>query len=91
MISNPHTGQAVQIWYGQRTRSMMPLHGRLGVVVIAGRGRPRNHVVLVDGERVIVPAGNLRPVRRTRLLEPCGGQAASAGGPVGNNAVAWVE
>ena len=62
MISNPHIGQAVQIWYGQRTRAMMPLHGRLGVVMVAGRGRPRNHVVLVQGMRFVVPAGNLRSV-----------------------------
>jgi len=51
---------------------MMPLHGRMGIVVSVGIGRPRNHLVLVDNEQVIVPGGNIRPVgtetERTRIM-----------------------
>lgn len=59
MISNPKTGDLVQLWYKNRT---LPHHGKTGRVLKPGRKRPRNHLVLLDGsgESVIVPAGNLR-------------------------------
>ncbi|HOI54891.1 MAG TPA: hypothetical protein PLP01_06550, partial [Phycisphaerae bacterium] len=53
-------GQGVQVWYGPHTREAMPWHGKAGTVVVSGRGRPRNHLVRIDGQQVIVPAGNLR-------------------------------
>ena len=70
MLSSPKTGDRVQVWYATKPRrrgavvpaEVMPHHGKCGLVEIAGRGRPRNHMVLLDdGDRVIVPAGNLRP------------------------------
>lgn len=62
MISRPHVGQPVQLWYAAARRAVAPLHGRIGrVVAAAGVGRgPRNHLVNVDGSPVVVPAGNLR-------------------------------
>lgn len=61
MLSSPKPGQRVQLWYGHPHRDTMPHHGKAGVVVFAGKGRPRNHLVrLADGTLVIVPAGNIR-------------------------------
>lgn len=57
MLSNPTAGQRVQCWYKHRA---MPLHGKIGTVEIVGRGKPRNHGVMVDGVLYVVPAGNLR-------------------------------
>jgi len=71
MVSCPRIGQVVQIWYRDAVRALMPHHGKVGRVVLASRGRPRNHMVEVDscervGEhlavtrvRIVVPAGNL--------------------------------
>lgn len=60
MIANPHIGMTVQIWYAKK-RAHWPLHGKIGVVVVASRGPgPRNHGVMVDGELTVVPCGNLR-------------------------------
>ena len=57
MMSNPTVGQRAQCWYANRA---MPLHGRIGVIEIVGRGKPRNHGVRIDGTLYVVPAGNLR-------------------------------
>jgi hypothetical protein len=44
----------------------MPHQGSRGTVVIAGKGKPRNHLIqLADGQRVVVPAGNLN-----KIVEP---------------------
>jgi len=37
----------------------MPLQDRGGTVVVVGRGKPRNHGVMVDGELYCVPCGNV--------------------------------
>lgn len=66
MVSSPKVGQRVQCWYRDRT---MPLHGLIGVVRIAGRGRPRNHGVEVGGVLVVIPAGNLRPPKYRLLTQ----------------------
>ena len=34
----------------------------IGTIEIVGRGKPRNHGVMVDGVMYVVPAGNLRKV-----------------------------
>jgi hypothetical protein len=60
MISCPKVTQVVQVWYAAKWRAFMPLHGRVGRVVVSSRGRPRNHGVEIDGTVWIVPAGNLR-------------------------------
>jgi hypothetical protein len=36
-----------------------PLHGKAGVVVKRGTGRPRNHLVRIDGTDYVMPCGNL--------------------------------
>lgn len=60
MMVNPRVGQRVQIWYAKSYCQHMPLHGRIGVVVVANmNGKPRNHGVMVDGQFVVVPCGNL--------------------------------
>ncbi len=61
MIRSPRIGQHVQVWYRASKRGVATYHGRVGTVVVVGRGPgPRNHGVLVGGDLVIVPAGNLR-------------------------------
>jgi len=60
MISHPYIGEHVQVWYGKKLREIMPLHGKWGIVVKAGKNCPRNHVVNIDGNPHVVPAGNLR-------------------------------
>jgi len=60
MMTAPRTGQRVRLHYAASYAHMMPYHGRHGVVVVSGRGKPRNHAVRLDnGELVIVPCGNL--------------------------------
>lgn len=64
MISNPKPGQQVQLWYAKKAAHLWPLHGRIGVVRIVGKGKPRNHGIEIDGQTVIVPCGNLREPKR---------------------------
>lgn len=67
MMSRPQVGKSVQFWYAKKVRDWRPLHGRIGIVAFVctsrggKRGGPRNHMVLIDGVLVSVPAGNLRP------------------------------
>lgn len=70
MLSAPKVGQIVQVWYREGARTEH--HGKIGVVRISGRGRPRNHMVEVNSvksidcrlvvclETMVVPAGNLK-------------------------------
>ena len=62
MLANPKQGQTVQIWYGKKSRYSMPLHGAKGTVVIASKGKPRNHLVQVGAITVVVPCGNINRV-----------------------------
>jgi len=62
MICNPRIGQTVQLWYAEKWRSWVTIHGKSGVVVKQYHGRPRNHMIHVDGRLVIVPCGNIRKV-----------------------------
>ena len=60
MIFHPHSGQRVRIHYAKRSASIMPHHGRVGVVRVVSRGPgPRNVGVDLDGRTVVVPRGNL--------------------------------
>lgn len=59
MIVSPVKGQQAIIWYRKENRNL-PYHGKLCVVVLPGTGRPRNHLVDVDGTLVVVPCGNLK-------------------------------
>lgn len=69
MLCNPQPGQPVQVHYRASMRTM-PLHGRCGTVVVASRGRPRNHLIDVDGSLYTVPCGNLISPRETESETP---------------------
>lgn len=60
MLSNPEVGQAVELRYSPGRRRLTHLHGKAGTVVVRGKGRPRNHGVMVEGTLYVVPAGQLR-------------------------------
>lgn len=62
MIVSPRVGDRVQAWYRKAVADYFPLHGRIGTVVISGRGKPRNHGILFDGENEMrsIPCGNIR-------------------------------
>jgi len=60
MIVAPRRGMRVQVWYAKPRRDFMPHHGAVGVVLVSGRGKPRNHLIMVNGLRVVVPCGNIR-------------------------------
>ena len=52
------SGQRVRIH--KRSASVMPHHGKLGVVRTVSRGPgPRNVGVEIDGRTVVIPRGNL--------------------------------
>ena len=60
MIFHPRTGQRVCIHYARRSASIMPNHGRVGVVQIVSKGPgPRNVCVDIGAMSVVVPRGNL--------------------------------
>ena len=60
MIARPKRGQLVQVWYRKGVAEWMPHHGKVGRVVVVGRGKPLNHAVDVGGFVAVVPCGNLR-------------------------------
>jgi hypothetical protein len=62
VISNPRPGMLVLVWYRLEARICSPLHGKLGRVVVAGRGKPRNHGVKIGRHVYVIPAGNLQEV-----------------------------
>jgi hypothetical protein len=64
MMSHPRIGQPCRLHYRAALRPIAPHHGRIGTVVAAAGGRPRNHLIrLADGTLVVVPAGHLREAR----------------------------
>lgn len=58
MIRHPKIGQQVQAWYAAANRWKARYHGKVGTLRIASAGK--NHGVEIDGELVVIPAGNLR-------------------------------
>ena len=66
MLTNPFRGSTVQVWYRASLRPFMPYHGKRATVEGVGRGRPRNHAVMILPEMVwvVVPRGNLRPLKK---------------------------
>jgi hypothetical protein len=61
MIVHPFIGQRVQLWYAAKWHGWAIYHGKCGVVVGRSRGPgPRNHMIEVEGRKVIVPCGNIR-------------------------------
>ena len=62
-LNNPWEGQPVKIWYNKKAAPHMRHHGKIGQVSIANRkGNPKNHAVLVDGECISIPGGQLNKV-----------------------------
>ena len=60
MIFHPRPGQRVRIHYAKRSASIMPHHGKVGVVRIVSHGPgPRNVGVEIVGRTLVVPRGNL--------------------------------
>lgn len=59
MMANPKVGQKVKVWYKKKLADWFPLHGKVGVVVIVSKGKPRNHGVEIDGVMYVIPCGNL--------------------------------
>lgn len=72
MLLNPRIGSQVQVWYRAGARELMPWHGRVGVIRVASRGKPRNHGIEIDGLLIAVPCGNLRRPPGRRLIPPLG-------------------
>ena len=62
MMANPQRGERVRIHY-RESCAHFPLQGKIGVVVIVGKGKPRNHVVEVEGTLYSVPCGNLQKIK----------------------------
>jgi ribosomal protein L21E len=60
---NPRVGQQVRVHYRAAVADRMPYHGKIGTVVIAGKGKPRNHLIDIEGTRVAIPCGNLNKVK----------------------------
>ena len=63
MMANPRLGQRVRVHYGRRYAHTMPLHGKVGTVVVVSKGKPRNHGVEIDGLMYVIPCGNLNKVK----------------------------
>ena len=60
MIFHPRPGHRVRIHHAKQSASVMPHHGKVGVVRIVSSGPgPRNVGVQVDRRTVVVPRGNL--------------------------------
>ena len=53
-------GSVVTLRYRAGVSFLCSLHGRVGVVVVPPRGRVKNHLVIIGGRLVNVPAGHLR-------------------------------
>jgi hypothetical protein len=63
MSRHPRIGQSVEPWHKKSAAHRFPHHGRLGTVVVAGKGPgPVNALVRMEetGTLVVVPRGNLR-------------------------------
>ncbi len=61
MLANPKIGRIVKIWYRKSNRHL-PYHGEKGKIVVASKGKPRNHLIeMASGATVVVPCGNLQP------------------------------
>jgi hypothetical protein len=56
MLANPKSGQTIILRYRDHSH---PLHLTTGRVVIVGRGKPRNHGVMVGGGMFVVPCGQI--------------------------------
>lgn len=60
MIRNPRLDQPVMVWYNAKDAPRMPLHNKVGVVVIASR----------PIKRYIPPMDNVPKYKNTRKVGP---------------------
>ena len=65
MLTNPKAGTEARIWYREEMRQLMPFHGQVCTIKGAGYGKPRNHVVEVEGVRIVLPCGNLKKLNES--------------------------
>jgi len=63
MISSPRPEQRVRVHHAASYAPRMPWYDREALMVISGRGKPRNHLVSINGRMVVVPCGNLVEAR----------------------------
>ena len=60
MIVHPRIGQCVRLRYRLSLRRVAPYHDRTGIVVARSNGPgPRNHLVRIGEDLVVVPCGHL--------------------------------
>lgn len=59
MLANPKPGTLVRIQYRRALHPIAPLQGKIGVVEVVSKGKPRNHGVRVDGRLHVIPCGHL--------------------------------
>lgn len=65
MLCNPCPGQLCRIHYAARRWGpygiqLLPHQDRCCMILLASKGKPRNHLVEVaDGSQIVVPCGNL--------------------------------
>ncbi len=66
MIASPFKGQMVKIRYADKKQADLPMphQNKTGIVFIASKSKPRNHLVFVGAAAVIVPCGNLQIMRK---------------------------
>jgi len=71
MISNPRIGTPVIVRYKKSLKTWFPLEGKRGTIAIVCKARRcRNHGVLIDGQMVVIPCGNLFPAPMQMELLP---------------------
>lgn len=70
MMANPKPGQLVRVHYAKRYAHTMPLHGKVGRVVVVCKARKcRNHGVDIDGVMWVIPCGNLHKVKEEDMAK----------------------
>lgn len=82
MLANPQPGQRAEIRYAKDRwakwgRELLPYQGLRCTVVIASKGKPRNHLVQIDACNMlaIVPCGNLMKagnIEPEKIVPRCG-------------------
>ena len=61
MITNPRINQKAMVWY-RKSNQHLPYHGKTGTIVKRSYGKPRNHLIEINGKCVVVPCGNLKSI-----------------------------
>ncbi len=69
MLINPKINQLVQLKYSKKKWPKALLQGKIGKIVIVGRGKPRNHAIEIDGIVYVVPCGNMFSVTEEKIID----------------------